>query len=84
MSTVNRRKQPPLAIAKVLQVLDLPWIEFNRRLMKLDEANAKRLLEQEASPKGRRRLTMLLRIHARVSRQRHLRERAEMAKRARG
>lgn len=54
----------------------LPWVEFNRELMKLTEAEVARQLEHERL--HQQRLTFVLRLHARRNKLRRARERGEL------
>lgn len=53
------------------------WLELNRRLMDLDEADVFKLLQHEKAHKARVRI--MLRLHNRLSKLRGARERAELA-----
>lgn len=61
---------------QVASLATLPWVEFNQELMKLTEAEVAKLLEHERA--HQRRLTFVLRLHARRNKLRRERERGEL------
>jgi hypothetical protein len=65
------KRSAPTTLAK-------PWVEFNKMLMKLSEAEVASVLRHERT--HQRRLTFILRLHSRLNRLRRERERGELVK----
>lgn len=65
-------------LERLADVLALPWAKFNAKLMTLSEADVTTVVELER--RGRNRITVLLRAHARRSKLRRERERREMVR----